>query len=59
MTSETTQPAKGAREVTFLRGYFPADGGDKIQAGETRALPADEARSVVKAEIAKLKSDLD
>ena len=45
--------------MTFLRGYFPADGGDKIQAGETRALPADEARSVVKAEIAKLKSDLD
>lgn len=59
MTSENTQPTKGMREVTFLRGYYPADGGDKIAAGETRALPADEARVVVKAEIAKPKSDLD
>lgn len=47
------------REVTFIQGYFPADGGTKIEKGATRKLQIEDARYLIESNIAVLTDELD
>lgn len=45
-------PAEKTMPVEFLRGYYPADGSEKIPAGTTADLPISEAKAAIAANIA-------